>query len=247
MLPLFACVLGITCGGEAVLVYSRTGGNLLLPCADLLLSDCSPISWTFFTSGGSWNSVEIGKSQVGAESHESNRISITSNCSLRLQGLKEENAGSYNCHRNGSTVVAYYLSVLTISSASSVTSLQPGGNLSLSCLLFTYFDAGNCRASSMFNLSWVSEDGATLATDNRSASFRPLHMHTHQHYEFRYISNYIYQNYKKKKKTGFLVFTQKKSKIFNEVKGKKSNTWIKIFNKYSNWMFASIFSAQSSW
>lgn len=154
---------------------------MLLPCADLLLSDCSSISWTFFTSDGSWNFVEIGKSHVGAESHESNRISITSNCSLRLRGLREENAGSYSCCRNGSTVVAYYLSVLTISSASSVTSLQPGGNLSLSCVLFTYFDAGNCRTSSMFNLSWVSEDGAALATDNRSAPFHPLRMHTHQH------------------------------------------------------------------
>lgn len=153
------------------MVYSRIGANLDLPCASLLLSDCSPVSWTFFISGGSWKPVEIRRSQAEADSHKSKRVSITSNCSLSLRNLQEENVGSYSCFQNGIIVIAYYLSVLTITSASTITNLQPGGNLSLNCILFTYFDSGNCRSYSMFNLSWVSEDGATLPSDNRFSHF----------------------------------------------------------------------------
>lgn len=156
------------CGGDAVLVYSRVGGNSVLPCANLRLSDCSPVSWAFFAGGGSWNSLEFREAQAGAGS---NRVSITSNCSLGLRDLRIEDAGSYSCCKNGSTLVVYYLSVLTITSVSSIMSLQPGGNLRLDCVLYTYFDAGTCRFYSAFNISWVSEDGTTLPRDNRFAPF----------------------------------------------------------------------------
>lgn len=190
-------VLGVKCGSNAVFVYSRIGGNLVLPCANLLLSDCSPISWTFFTSSGSWNSVVIRKGQAGADSHKSNHISMTSNCSLSLRDLQEEHAGSYTCCKNGTTISVHYLSLLTITSVSTITSLQPGRNLSLNCILFTYFDTGNCRSHSMFNLTWVSEDGTTLPSDNRFSPFLLIiignliphthtntytHIHTHHHH-----------------------------------------------------------------
>lgn len=157
-------------------VYGRIGGNLLLPCGNLLFPDCSAVSWTFFTSGGSWLPVKLN--QAGPESERTNRASITSNCSVSLRGLREEDAASYSCVNNKRNIVTFYVSLLTISSMSTITSLQPGGNLSLSCLLFTYFNAGNCMSVSMFNLSWVSGDGTTLPSDNRLA-VTPHHAQTH--------------------------------------------------------------------
>lgn len=168
-------VSGVKCKEDAVFVYSRIGGDLLLPCSGLLLPDCStsPVSWTFFRSSGSFHPEEIGRDLTEAGSHGAGRVSITWNCSVSLRGLQAEDAGSYACLRNRSSVVTFYLSLLTITSPSTITSLQPGGQLSLSCVLFTYFDAGNCRSYSMFNLSWVSGDGATLPTDNRSTNSFP--------------------------------------------------------------------------
>ncbi|CAF94965.1 unnamed protein product [Tetraodon nigroviridis] len=166
--PLLCCLTGMKCGGDAALVYGRVGGRLLLPCANLLLSDCSSISWTFFGSGGSWNSVEIRQGPAEAGSQVSKRISLTSNCSLSLRDLQEDDAGSYTCSRDGHALVDHHLSLLTITSLSAITSLQPGGNLSLSCVLLTYYDAGNCRSQSVFNLSWVSGDGTSLPSDNRT-------------------------------------------------------------------------------
>ncbi|KAM8768304.1 uncharacterized protein AB9X84_021236 isoform 2-T2 [Acanthopagrus schlegelii] len=52
---------------------------------------------------------------------------------------------------------------------STISDLQPGGNLTLNCILFTYYDVGSCRSySSMFNLSWAAADGTLLQPeDNR--------------------------------------------------------------------------------
>ncbi|TWW77501.1 uncharacterized protein LOC130534741 [Takifugu flavidus] len=156
---------GVKSNGDAVFVYSRIGGNLLLPCGNLLLPDCSAVSWTFFTNGGSWLPVQLDR--AGPESQQTHRASFTSNCSVSLRDLREEDAASYSCAFNGRDIITFYVSLLTISSPSTITSLQPGGNLSLSCILFTYYNAGNCRSLSMFNLSWVSGDGTTLPSDNR--------------------------------------------------------------------------------
>ncbi|XP_049923734.1 uncharacterized protein LOC126404499 isoform X2 [Epinephelus moara] len=47
---------------------------------------------------------------------------------------------------------------------------QPGGTLTLNCILFTYYDVGSCKSySSMFNLSWAAEDGSMLPKDTRYA------------------------------------------------------------------------------
>lgn len=176
------CVSGVKSDGKAVFVYGRIGGNLLLPCGNLLLPDGCPVSWTLFTSGGSWLPVELSRAR--ADSHKTDRVSITSNCSVSLRDLREEDAASYACVKNGTNIIIFYVSLITISSLSTITSLQPGGNLSLSCILFTYFNAGNCRSVSMFNLTWVSGDRTTLPSDNRFSlllHFITLLLTTHTH------------------------------------------------------------------
>ncbi|XP_044058299.1 uncharacterized protein LOC122878877 isoform X2 [Siniperca chuatsi] len=98
---------GVRCVKDAVFVYSRLGGDTLLPCSNLVSPDCSLIFWTFYKGG-------------------------------QVRYTEEVRGG------------------------------QPGGTLALSCILFTYYDAGSCRSySSVFNLSWVAGDGTKLPKDSR--------------------------------------------------------------------------------
>lgn len=162
---------GIRCEKDTVFVYSRLGGDTFLPCTKLVSPDCSLISWTFYKSGGLF-SLEVSGGQVSADSDKSRRMSITPNCSLVLRDLRANDAGSYVCLKEGKTLTNIYLSLLSITSNSIITYLQPGGNLTLNCILFTYYDAGTCKSySSVFNLSWVAEDGTVLPKDSRFSVF----------------------------------------------------------------------------
>lgn len=139
----------------------------MLPCTGLLSPDCSFVSWTFYKGGRLTEEILWG--QVRAGSDKSRRLSLTPDCSLHLRDLRVEDAGSYMCLNRGNAIVNVYLSLLSIASLSAVTDLHPGGNLTLSCVLFTYYDAGNCRSySSVFSLGWTAEDGAPLPADSRS-------------------------------------------------------------------------------
>lgn len=159
---------GGRCKKEAVFVYSTLRGDVLLPCANLVSSDCSLISWTFFKVGQVRLTQEVSGGQVRVDSDKFSRMSITSNCSLHLRDLRVDDAGSYVCLDNGNAISDIYVSLLTITSFSTITELQPGGNLTLNCILFTYYDAGSCKSySSVFNLSFTAEDSTVLPNDNR--------------------------------------------------------------------------------
>lgn len=163
---------GMRCEKDAVFVYSRLGDDVLLQCTKLVSPDCSLISWTFYKGGGLWYSLEVSSGQVRVDSDKSSRMSITSTCSLSLRDLRVDDAGSYVCLKDRNAINNIYLSLLTITSLSTITNLQPGGNLTLNCILFTYYDAGNCKSySSVFNLSWTAEDGAMLPKDSRFSVF----------------------------------------------------------------------------
>ncbi|XP_040903278.1 uncharacterized protein LOC121187860 isoform X2 [Toxotes jaculatrix] len=162
---------GVWCKKQAVFVYSRLGGAVLLPCSDLVSPDCSLISWTFWSPGKGGQvqyTQEVSRGQVSTDSDKSSRMSVTSNCSLHLRDLRVSDAGSYVCLKNGKSITDVYLSLLTISALSKITDLQPGGNLILSCILLTYYDAGSCKSySSVFSLSWATEDGSVLPGESR--------------------------------------------------------------------------------
>ncbi|XP_026154299.1 uncharacterized protein LOC113125186 [Mastacembelus armatus] len=159
---------GVRCNKNTVFVYSTVGGDALLPCTSLVTADCSLISWTFFKDGQVRFTYEVSGGQVRQDSDKFSRMSITSNCSIHLHELRVDDAGSYMCLNQGNTITAVYLSLLTITSISKVTDLQLGGKLILSCVLFTYYDAGSCKIySSVFSLRWATKDGTELPRDSR--------------------------------------------------------------------------------
>ncbi|XP_035536067.1 uncharacterized protein LOC118341799 [Morone saxatilis] len=165
---LLTCLLltGVRCKKDAEFVYSRLGHSTLLPCTKLVSSDCSLISWTFY-KGGQVLYTLVSDGQLNADSDKASRMSITSNCFLSISDLRVEDAGSYVCLKRGNAITDVYLSLLTITSLSTITNLQPRGNLTLNCVLFTFYDAGSCKYSSGFNLSWANENGTMLLKDSR--------------------------------------------------------------------------------
>ncbi|XP_039986668.1 uncharacterized protein LOC120791896 [Xiphias gladius] len=159
---------GVWCEKDAVFVYSRLGGGILLPCTNLVSPDCSLISWTFYSGRQiSYTQIVIG-GRISANSDKSTRMSVTSDCSLRLHDLSSDDAGSYVCQKHENTITNVYLSLLAVTALSKITDLQPGGNLILSCILFTYYDAGSCKSySNVFSLNWATEDGTVLPKESR--------------------------------------------------------------------------------
>ncbi|KAF7218322.1 uncharacterized protein [Nothobranchius furzeri] len=159
---------GVTGQKDSVFVYGRLGGQALLPCSKQLPSDCSSVTWTFFKGGLVRYTEEVSGGRVRMDSDKSSRISITSNCSIILHSLTVEDAGSYVCLENQQEVTDIYLSLLSIDSSSPITDLRAGGTLTLSCVLFTYYDAGSCKSySSVFRLQWMDENGEQLPQNTR--------------------------------------------------------------------------------
>ena len=166
---------GVWCSRDTVFVYSRVGGDTLLPCSNLVSSNCSLISWTFYKGSQVRYTYEVTEGQVRAGSDKSGRMSVTSDCSLSFRDLRVDDVGSYICFEGGKPINDVYVSLLAITALSGITDLQPGGDLVLSCILFSYYDTGSCQPyASEFSLSWVTEDGAALPRESRSSTFSHL-------------------------------------------------------------------------
>ncbi|XP_076001941.1 uncharacterized protein LOC142994929 [Genypterus blacodes] len=157
---------------DAVFIYGHIGGIIHLPCNNLVYPNCSSTSWDFLNREQRIHEVKMG--EVMKESDRCSRMLLTSNCSLRLQDLRAEDAGTYTCLQQPTGESTHgnshiYLSLLTISSPSLITNLKPGGKLILNCILFTYYDSGSCKSYSanVFNLSWVAEERADISKNTR--------------------------------------------------------------------------------
>uniref|UniRef100_A0AAQ4NWS9 Ig-like domain-containing protein n=2 Tax=Gasterosteus aculeatus aculeatus TaxID=481459 RepID=A0AAQ4NWS9_GASAC len=158
----------VRCSRGAVLLYSRLGGDALLPCYSPVPLDCSSITWTFYQGGRVRFTEEVREGRVSAVSDKSSRLTLASNCSLAVRDLVVDDAGSYHCKTHQQSITAVYLSLLAITSSSTVTELQPGGRIALSCTVFTYYDTGLCAGRpAPFDLTWASEDGVTLRNGTR--------------------------------------------------------------------------------
>uniref|UniRef100_A0A3B3TUY6 Uncharacterized LOC106963171 n=1 Tax=Poecilia latipinna TaxID=48699 RepID=A0A3B3TUY6_9TELE len=159
---------GVRSVKDSVFVYSRIGDVALLPCTKFTSAGCSSITWTFFRGGRVRYTEEVTGGRVNLDSDKSNRTAVASNCSLVLSDLTMEDAGSYVCLENKEAVTDVYLSLLSVSLGSPITDLRPGGNLFLTCILFTYYDAGSCKPySNVFRVNWLDEDGKQLHKDDR--------------------------------------------------------------------------------
>ncbi|XP_071268295.1 uncharacterized protein [Salvelinus alpinus] len=155
-------------------MFSREGDDVSLPCNNVVNPDCSSTTWLCNrdASTGTIGEVEFGKIKV-EKTERADRLSVGSDCSLRVSDVRAEDAGLYTCqqyltetgppHGEDAPVL---LSVLTISSTPPVTDLKPYVDMTLRCSLLTFM--GHERYNSGVSLSWVPETGTNVQVTQRS-------------------------------------------------------------------------------
>ena len=78
-------------------MFSSVGGNVTLPCSNVVYSNCSSTTWVISSSG-----VELfinGEIRPDVATHRAKRLSLVSDCSLHITDVTTEDAGLYICQQ----------------------------------------------------------------------------------------------------------------------------------------------------
>ncbi|XP_048841066.1 uncharacterized protein LOC125714456 [Brienomyrus brachyistius] len=141
-------------GGESLALYVTEGDDITLPCKNVHYPDCSSTTW-LYAERSNIPAVELVAHGKIKESQKHRRLNVPANCSLHINNVSAEHAGSYTCQQfiNGQKYgndTAVFLSVLTVRKS------QSGGTVTLQCLLYTSHD-GQCPPFHTVTLRWVSD------------------------------------------------------------------------------------------
>ncbi|XP_017297335.1 uncharacterized protein LOC108251504 [Kryptolebias marmoratus] len=147
-------------------LYLRAGDDAALPCDGPAASRCcSTLSWFYSRQRQSDVQAEVKKGEVSQRSPRAARLSLSRNCSLIINNITAEDAGSYSCWLEGNVHEDFvHLSILTISPSD--IELKEDGNITLRCSLRK---AGPCPENS---LRWVDETGTELLAEDVRFSLR---------------------------------------------------------------------------
>ncbi|XP_056603718.1 uncharacterized protein LOC130420453, partial [Triplophysa dalaica] len=160
-------------GAEVTHVFISSGESVSLSCNDAL-HQCSSTTWIYSNYTRS-STVEVFTGGINKNNTErSERLSLTSDCSLNIYKTTQHDAGLYTCRRNVnghqhehySYVFLHVLHVSSSSSSSSQTEIRANTSLTLSCQLISY----NCDHEFSYygyQLVWMNQTDVDLQTDSR--------------------------------------------------------------------------------
>ncbi|XP_058468667.1 uncharacterized protein LOC131443240 [Solea solea] len=119
-------------------IIVRPGGEVTLPCENVVEENCASTTWLFGRSPLSPSAVLVLPGRVVVSRTEPERLRVTANCSLVLKEVTEEDVGRYGC-RNAHTSKdsQVELSVININTQT----IRDGKKVKLTCSVTTY---GNC-------------------------------------------------------------------------------------------------------
>ncbi|KAI7791852.1 uncharacterized protein LOC130548067 [Triplophysa rosa] len=161
-------------GAEVTRVFISSGESVSLPCNDAL-HQCSSTTWIYnnYTSS---SAVEVFFGGINKNNTErSERLSLTSECSLNIYNTTQHDRGVYTCRQyvNGlhhGPESQVYLHVLHVSSSSSSSSSQTeiraNTSVTLSCQLWSH-DCDYLLRVDGFQLVWMNQADVDLQTDSR--------------------------------------------------------------------------------
>ncbi|XP_056603766.1 uncharacterized protein LOC130420712 [Triplophysa dalaica] len=154
-------------------VFISSGESVSLSCNDAL-HQCSSTTWIYNNYTTS-STVEVFTGGINRNNTErSERLSLTSNCSLNIYKTTQHDAGSYICiqyvngrlHGPYSHVFLHVLHVSSSSSSSSQTEIRANTSVTLSCQLFSY-DCDHVFSYYEYQLVWMNQTDVDLQTDSR--------------------------------------------------------------------------------
>ncbi|XP_056603729.1 uncharacterized protein LOC130420466 [Triplophysa dalaica] len=156
-------------GAKHTHVFISSGESVSLSCNDDL-HQCSSTTWIYnkYTTS---STVEVFTG--GINKNNSERLSLTSDCSLNIYNTTQHDGGLYTCrqyvngHHHGPDSHVY-LHVLHVSSSSSSsqTEIRANTSVTLSCQLFSY-DCEYLFSYDGFQLVWMNQTDVDLQTDSR--------------------------------------------------------------------------------
>ncbi|KAA0721398.1 hypothetical protein E1301_Tti021865 [Triplophysa tibetana] len=164
-----SAVSGVS-GAEVTDVFIGSGESVSLSCNDAL-HQCSSTSW-IYTKHTRSPTVELFTGGIKKNNTErSERLSLTSDCSLNIYKTTQHDGGLYTCRqyvngRHHGPDSDVYLHVLHASSSSSQTEIRANTPVTLSCQLFTY-DCDHEFSDDGYQLVWMNQTDVDLQTDSR--------------------------------------------------------------------------------
>ncbi|XP_056604164.1 uncharacterized protein LOC130420695 isoform X2 [Triplophysa dalaica] len=159
-------------GAQETHLFISSGESVSLSCNDAL-HQCSSTTWIYnnYTTSPA---VEVFTGGIRKNNTErSERLSLTSDCSLNIYNTTQHDGGLYTCrqyvneshHEPDSHVFLHVLHVSS-SSSSSQTEIRANTPVTLSCQLFTY-DCYYMFSYDGFQLVWMNQTDVDLQTDSR--------------------------------------------------------------------------------
>ncbi|XP_020570448.1 uncharacterized protein LOC105357175 isoform X8 [Oryzias latipes] len=141
-------------------LYKRVGDDVVLLC-DVYRSSDYDVKWLFYRPGKA-NSEQIScKENVDQSSDEDSRLSVSSDCSLLITNITDEDADRYTCRLgdNHHNDVYVFLNILSISSSPS----DVYGRVDLTCSLKSFNGPNVCNENSII---WMDDTGSQLSGKN---------------------------------------------------------------------------------
>ncbi|XP_015247774.1 PREDICTED: uncharacterized protein LOC107095917 [Cyprinodon variegatus] len=142
--------------------YYRSGDDVILPCSSSSSSSsCSTVNW-FYDRDSNINHQQQIKDGKVVPSPRAARLNVDSNCSLIINNITAEDAGSYYCRLgSGSTYDgSVFLNVLTISPSSPDAEPTKDGDVTLQCSMKKFSQSSPCPVNSFH---WLDETGTKLS------------------------------------------------------------------------------------
>ncbi|XP_078798806.1 uncharacterized protein LOC105357175 isoform X1 [Oryzias latipes] len=146
--------------GQTKHLYQRVGDDVLLPCrTKSSSSSCSDVTWLYQKDPNAASITEVNNGNVVQSSARASRLSVSSDCSLLITNITDEDAGRYLCRLRNKNEFETYLNTLSISSSPS----DVYGRVDLTCSLKSFNGPNVCNENSII---WMDDTGSQLSGKN---------------------------------------------------------------------------------
>ncbi|XP_024147431.2 uncharacterized protein LOC112158356 [Oryzias melastigma] len=157
-------------GGQTEHLYHRVGDDVALHCRDKSSSSsCSDVNWLYQKDPNAQFRTEVQNGKVVQSSAGVSRLSVSSNCSLFIRNITDEDVGGYICQLKNKNDAHLVLNALSISSDPPEVHPRENGSFTLLCSLNRYDKRIPCKENSII---WRDERGSHLIGEGVWFEFR---------------------------------------------------------------------------